>query len=411
MTVLAKPFKTLRSTTLIVAWREILDALRDRRTILMTIVLPVVLYPVLMTLPMYFVSPKRNPPRIAAVYWDSEAEAVVEMLNSTGLALVYEASPMENLTALVASAKVDLALEFERDFGRKIRAGRQAMLKVIWDPTSMRGSSGLSIVRTTVDSYSKQVAAVRLREQGIPEDVLNPVAVVLESVKAVPPQVAMLAMMIPMMVGLTAFLGGASYAIDTTAGEKERKTLEMLLTAPAPRIKLILGKFLGVWALSLLAAASTMVGLAIASKIQLKLFTEMAAAEGAPGVQSVFSIGLKEMATIGFGVVLGSMIGSSMMMMLGLYARTYREGTQYLGFLNMAIIVPVIIVPYLSPSTIKKLAPTPLVGIIVAVRDAVLRELTLRTTGLALVSNLLFLAAMIVAMVKMFRSEQVLYRV
>ncbi len=411
MTVLARPFKTLKSIILIVAWREVLDALRDRRTIAMTIVLPVVLYPVLMTLPMYFVSPKRNPPKIAAVYWDSVAEAIVEMLNSTGLALVYEASPMENITALVVSSKVDLALEFEKDFGRKIRAGRQAMLKVIWDPTSMRGSSGLSIVRSTVDSYSKQVAAVRLREQGVSEDILNPVAVVLESVKAVPPQVAMLAMIIPMMVGLTAFLGGASYAIDTTAGEKERKTLEMLLTAPAPRIKLILGKFLGVWALSLLAAVSTIAGLAIASEMQLKFFAEMAAAEGTPAVQSALRIGVKETATIGFGVILGSMIGSSMMMMLGLYARTYREGTQYLGFLNLAIVAPVIIVPYLSPSTMRKLAPAPLIGIIVAVRDAVLRELTLRTTGIALASNLLFLAAMILAMVKMFRSEHVLYRV
>ena len=158
-----------------IIWRELLDALRDRRTIIAAIVLPMILIPLMLNLPLFFLSPKQNPPTIAIAQLDPMAGQFTSILNNTGYLKISLIPATENFTDLVINNTYDLVVVIPSNFTQLILSNKTAVLQIIYDSSNQRSSTGLSIVQAVQIQYSNAIVAQRLSDLHIDPNLLNPI--------------------------------------------------------------------------------------------------------------------------------------------------------------------------------------------------------------------------------------------
>ena len=390
----------------VIIWREIVDALRDRRTILATIVFPILLIPIALNLPLFFISPKQNPPNIAIALNDPYALVFINLMNSTRNLKISFVSSSENLTSLVLNNIYDLAVVIPENFTFLIATNRTAVLSVIYDNTNQRSSIGLAFIQTILAEFSKVIVIYRLSKLNVDSNLLNPISLQSTNVRDVSSSQAIAGLLIPYFIGFLSVAAGASFATDTTAGEKERKTLEVFLTMPVTRFQILLGKYLGVFMLSLIGISSQLVGIMLGLNIYTSLYAEILgqASEG-------INLGVFNMVTIaGFALVL-SMTGNAILMALSIFAKSFKEAQSYTGIFTAAITIPTLVIMYLPPAILSKLIFLPLLGPIIVIRNAVFNIWTLDQFVLCLVSSLIYLLVTLYVAFKVFSKEKVIFRV
>lgn len=396
----------------IIVWKEVLDALRDRRTILMALVLPLVLMPISLVLPVFFISPVRNPPKIAVLMIDEGAGPVVGILSAMPVQITMVAAG-ENLTALVERNEVDVALSIPGNFTSLIEGDKTAEVALIYDPASMRSETGKGIVDAALTVFSKQVVAARMRKLNVTEAYLEPVEVVSREIKAISQEQFFVAMMLPYFVGISAIIGGAHFATDTTAGEKERKTLEMLLTMPISRIKVVGGKYLGVTMLALVSLMFQLVGMTIGMGLYSTFMGELMGEGATPPSAEASGLPLtpKVVVMIAVSALILSLTGNAILMTAGIFAKTFKEAQQYYGFMSMAMVMPLMATMFLPPATIEKTLVLPIMGPVGLIKGAILNTATTAHIFLALGSSLAYLSFFLFLTTRIFSKESVLFRV
>ncbi len=394
-----------KSPLIAIVWREVLDALRDRRTIITAAILPMLLVPLSINLPMFFMSPVRNPPSVGILQLDQEASGFTALIKSVEELKVAELSSEQNLTRLVEANAYDVVVVIPSNFTKLIREEKKATLQIIYDGSNQRSSSGVSIVQAVERAYAQAIVEGRLRERQIDPALLNPIEVKAIDVKGVSQAQAMAGTLIPYFIGLLSILAGASFVNDTTAGEKERKTLEAFLTMPVTRLQILLGKYLGVMILSLMGVFFQFIGMYVGIGIYLTLFQELVGAAAQPLIMSPASFALIAL----FSLIL-SMTGNAILMTVCTFAKSFKEGQQYTSSLVTAFAVPLILIMYLPPSLLSKMLLLPLVGPLVAMRDIIFNIYTPAQTVLTLLTSLAYLSALLLAAYKTFASDKILFR-
>ncbi|MFH0748902.1 MAG: ABC transporter permease [Candidatus Bathyarchaeota archaeon] len=233
-----------KSPLLVIIWRELIDALRDRRTLLAAVILPMILIPVTLNMPLFFISPKQNLPTIGVVQLDPFTENFINLLNSTDNIRLSKIPPSENFTVLVLENIFDVVVIIPANFTSLILANKTAPLIVLYDSSNQRSSTGLAFIQAFEAQYSNAVVKDRLSKLNVDENLLNPINLESWSVRAVSSSQAIAGLLLPSFIGFLSIVAGSSFVTDTTAGEKERRTLEAYLTLPVTRMKIILGKYL-----------------------------------------------------------------------------------------------------------------------------------------------------------------------
>jgi len=231
----------------IVLTKELRDGMRDRRSIL-TVLVSAALTPVLLG-GMFTVMAGRgkNAEEIKLPVAGVEyAPAFIDWLKQqTGVEIV--AAPADPEQA-VRDRKEDVVLIIEKDFSKNMARAIPAAVKLVSDATRDSARRKVTRARTLVTTYSGQLAALRLIARGVAPSVALPVRVEEVEVSSAQERLANLLSILPLLLVLAALTGGMQIAIDTTAGERERGSLEPLLINP--RFGLYL---LAIGALALLA--------------------------------------------------------------------------------------------------------------------------------------------------------------
>jgi len=227
----------------IVLTKELRDGMRDRRSIL-TVLVSAALTPVLLG-GMFTVMAGRgkNAEEIKLPVAGVEyAPAFIDWLKQqTGVEIV--AAPADPEQA-VRDRKEDVVLIIEKDFSKNMARAIPAAVKLVSDATRDSARRKVTRARTLVTTYSGQLAALRLIARGVAPSVALPVRVEEVEVSSAQERLANLLSILPLLLVLAALTGGMQIAIDTTAGERERGSLEPLLLNPVPRVALAAGKWL-----------------------------------------------------------------------------------------------------------------------------------------------------------------------
>ena len=373
---------------LIVYRKEVTEILRDRRTLiaiaLAALATPIILFVVSQ------LSVRTATQTYTVGYSGSIPTGLDILFSSTGLKLKTVADP-----AAAAKREVDLGLVFTG-----------SGVDEYYDPT--RQSAQIADIRfqTILGRYDAARIAAALEEKGVDPSVLDPLPLRSHPLSS-PAKAAgnsFLSFFLPYILITMCLTGGLSAALDSSAGERERKTLESLLLTPASRARLLAGKILAVSTISLAAAIASIASMLFAlSRISLSA--------GGGGSESVTLSSLAAVVMVWLALLLAASF-SSVTLTLGTLARSFRQGQAYATPLYFITIFPasiVLFIPDFNPSLAYYLIP--ILNAVLVLRDAIVHN-TIEWGALAVTSGSLLLtgAACYYAALRLFTREALLVR-
>lgn len=336
----------LRGAALGAVWtifrKELLETLRDRRTIIVAILLPILMTPVLTVGIPYLVHRQQlqlqDAPVPVAIRGRSFASELVAFgIGRNFIRPLTVADPREAL----ARHQIEAVIEIPPNFRATLRAGR-ASIEVLYDESSIASRLAQRRIQEFIAAYSIGLTEGRLRSRGLDLRDLTPIDMVATNIADERRfGGALLAGLLPFLISLWAVLGGQNTALDVGVGEKERQTLETLLVAPAPRWTIGIGKFLAVGA----AAMFSVVVVVVATFGSLRL----GAAGGLPELARA-SVALSW--SVAGGILLVAVVEvaflSSVLLALSLLARGLREAQQHFTPLYLFLVFPAMVASFLE---------------------------------------------------------------
>ncbi|MCC7040176.1 MAG: ABC transporter permease [Burkholderiales bacterium] len=243
----------------VVAAKEVRETIRDRRTLLVLLVTAVAAGPVFLFLIFNLVARQADRAReieLPAVNV-AQAPALADFLRRNQVRLV---DAPANYEAQLRAGDLSVVLVVAPDFAAEVDAGRSATVHVVADRSRDRARTTISQVESLLRAYNRQWGSQRLLLRGVATSVAEPLRI--EAVDLATPQQsgALILFLVAYYALLGSFMGGMAVALDVTAGERERQSLEPLLMTPARPLEIVLGKWLAVSCCNALVVVVTLAG-------------------------------------------------------------------------------------------------------------------------------------------------------
>ncbi len=317
--------------------KELLDSLRDRRTIVFMIVIPLLLFPTLFKIMMSVEKSQAQKERVkklrvACIDRGNAATFVATLSERDDVTLVPNV-PADSVAALIRSDSLDGAFVFADSFDQDVAAMQPGRVDFYYKSTDDRAIVQERL-RKPLDEYEKSLLAQRFSRLELDSTIVDAVDVRSQNVASVQERVGKaIGGMLPYIFIIFCFMGAMYPAIDLGAGEKERGTMETLLTAPVNRFHILLGKF-GVVVLSgLMSATVSILGLFIAIKMSSDIPKEF------------MDIIVKMLGWDTIVVVVSLLLPltiffAGLLLSVSLTARSFKEAQSMISPLNIAVIVP-----------------------------------------------------------------------
>lgn len=394
----------------IVYRKELRDSLRDRRTIISMIVVPVLAIPLLMfgvgTLAFKTMAHAREEiPRVMIVGGE-DSPKVLAALHAAGSLQIVPVTG--NFTNQIVEKRVRAVVKLPPDFDAAIASGEQAEVEIFEYQGDVNSGFAAEKLNTFFRNLSDTTVRESLENRGVPVGVLKPFTIQRQNV-APPAKVAgsLLGGFLPYVIIILCLTGAMYPAIDVTAGEKERGTMETILCCPVKRTNLVLGKFLMV----LTASVSTVL-LSLLSMGASFQFAKRVLANSGPreALLAVNTIDMGGLAGVFLMLLPVAVIVSAVMLMLGVFSRSFREAQSYAGPLMLVVIVPAMVAILPGIDLNASLAMVPLANVSLACKEMMAGIWHWNYLVLIFGSACLYAVAALAATVWMFHREEVLFR-
>jgi len=333
------------SAASVVCRKELLDNARDRRTLFSAFVfgplLGPVLFAVLISVMVSQTVSTADAPIEVPIVGSELAPNLVEHLEARGVSPAAEhgLAKFAEAAEAVQSGAHDAVLLIDPNFAERFAAGETARVTLVYDQSNTRAASRVRRIRAAVSSYAQQLGTLKLIARGVDPDVLSTVMLDELDVSTAAGRSVVLLGMLTYFLLLATLMGGFYLAIDSTAGERERRSLEPLLTTPVERSSLLLGKMAATTIYMLLALALTLVGFAIALRfVSLEPL----------GMSSSFGVG---QALAAFAIIAPfAPLGAALMTLVASFTKSYKEAQTYL---TLVLLVPTLPLVFATMMNVK----------------------------------------------------------
>lgn len=393
-----------RSVVGIVFRTDLKNTLRDRRTWLAMVVLPLLLIPALLLVGPTAIERQgerlEETPPLVAVHGAEHAPGLVKFLRSTGLVRI---AVDEN--GRVGEGEIKATLTIAQGAESQIEAGEAAALTVAYDAADTISQAASGRLQQALNLYAAEIVAARLAARGIDRSLIQPIDV---RVANVAPKERVgglfLSMMMPMMLAVWAALGGMYAAIDAVAGEKERGTLEPLLATPPDRTSLVIGKYLVVVVTSVVASAIALLGMFVAFWLKPEAIL-------GDGEAIAFSLpALNVLLMLGIAVLMAGFF-SALELAVSAFARSFREAQSYLSPLTLVVVLPAVFTQFVTPQDAAPiLYYLPMINGLFVFKELIIGDVNWAHYAVTAVSSVLWIALGLSFAVKAFQKESVLFR-
>lgn len=313
--------------------KELIDHLRDGRSVTSALLFPV-FGPVLFAVMMSFMTSWADssaPVKVAVVRGET-APGLLAFMKRHGL----ETQPApDDYEVAVTTGELDAVLVVSTDYPKRYEEGLPARVDLLFDQSRRSTGSKVQRIRAVLESWSRWTGSERLLARGVHPEVAFPIEVRPIDLATPEKLAAMLLNMVPLFLVLAAFVGGMNVAIDTTAGERERGSLEPLLANPVSRFGLVTGKWLSTVVVASVVVLITLVGNVIALRVVPIEQLGIRAATGA-----------REMALLALTVLPLVLFASALQMLVATYARSFKEAQTYLSLLLFLPTIPGLVLTF-----------------------------------------------------------------
>jgi sodium transport system permease protein len=383
----------------IVYRKELRDLLRDWRAILSIVIVPVVVVPIIIVAVLKLVAfTMKEQPKVMLLGGQGSPETVAALRRLDKFELV-PANP--DYTNLISNKQIRAAVEIPGDFDAAVEGDRKSAIRIYTsdgEPKSMQTAQQL---QEFFQHRREDMVRRRLRERLLPETLVTPFDIQRTNV-ATPRQVTgtILGMILPYLIIVMCLAGAIYPPIDLTTGEKERGTLETLLSSPVARTNLVLGKGLVVLTVSLAAAL-----LSLSSNGVALIFLRDS------GFAKLL-LALDPLALAGVCIVMIplAIFLASMAVAVGLFARSCKEANTYLQPMLLLAIAPAIVAALPGVDFNYGMALIPVLNMSLLCKELLAGTWHWGHVLLVFGSMTLYAALAVAAAVALFKRESVLFR-
>jgi len=323
------------SSILIVFIKEFRENLRDRRTLLSALILGPLLGPLLFALALSLNieqgAAKSDRPVPLAVSHTDRAPNLLDFLHQYGV----EVKPIDvedvGARSAIREHRETLVLLIPERFGARLDSGEPSPLALYADSSDPSNGRNLTRVRVLLEQYGVLISRLRIQARGVDPLVLSPIVVQDVDVSTPAGRSVLILGTLSYLMLLTMLMGGMYLAIDTTAGERERGSLEALLTVPVRRQDLIYGKIFATCTYMMISLSLTVIAFALVLR----------------------HVGLERLGmSVNFGPLVALKVvlfvvplvplGAALMTIVAAFTRSYREAQTYLGLVLLVPTLPLV---------------------------------------------------------------------
>ncbi len=311
-----------------VAKKELVDLFRDRRTVALSLLLGPLMIPALVigggSMVEKRVRTQLDSTLELPVIGAEHAPNLVAFLKGRNI----EATPPpEDPDRLVREQEADLVLRIDPEYPEQWRGSRPARVELIYDSSRQDSQIPVSRVNGVLGEYSRTVGVLRGINRGVSPEAGFAVQVTQRDVATPESRRGMLLAMLPYFLILLSFLGGAHLVMDSTAGERERQSLEPLLATPAARAAIMSGKILAACLFGMFALLLVVLSFKLTFAV-------------APGPLRLIDVSIPVMAQLLFVLLPMVLIGTTLLTLISASVKSMKEAQGYMSLLMFLPIIP-----------------------------------------------------------------------
>jgi sodium transport system permease protein len=337
---------------LTVFWKEVRENLRDRRTLVNTLLTGPLLAPMIFLLIVNTAVTrefdKAEKPLPVPIVGAANAPNLVDALKQAGVEVRPAPADPEHAVRI---GDVDLVLRIPADYAAAWRKGESAQVELVYDQSQREAQGAVARLQGLLEGYSQRTGALRLVARGLSPAVIRPLVVAARDQSTAQARSGTLFAMLPYFFILGVFVGGMALAIDTTAGERERQSLEPLLANPVGRGRILAGKLAATCAFAL---TTLVLGIAAFSLAGRFLPTEK--------LGMSLEIGLRFASATLFVMLPLVVVLSSLQTLAAAFAKSFREAQTYLSLLMFVPVIPTLLLSLFPLKTQTWMYAVPLMG-------------------------------------------------
>lgn len=404
-------------STMVVFLKELRDILRDRRTILSMILFPVAIFPLIGfgSAKFAMMQAKKMQAKTSSVVWIGEANVkyLADRIGEIpGIDLMNQKLDSTQAAELLDEKSIEVFVIVPADFQARlddITEGKADVtvpqIRIYLKDSRTQSQRVRSKIVAMLSQVRQEITTAYMQANQIPIELINPFTIESHNIASRKEMGGMvIGSFLPYVIILMSLTGAMYPAIDLTAGEKERGTLETLLVAGVDRIDIVIGKFLTVFTTSVVTVTLTICSMAVSGYVALKQVPEF-------GQAVDLSLGLFEVMIMILAMIPLSAIFSSLLMTLSLFAKSYREAQTYISPLMFIVIIPAM--SSLMPDTeaSQTMAFIPIANVSIMLKDGLSGSFDLGISAITMGVNLLLAVGGLMLVLRMFKKESVLFKV
>jgi sodium transport system permease protein len=396
----------------IVYKKELTEALRDRRTLISTIVVPLLMFPVLTigfgaAMVSLLNKAEKETPKVMVLGGADSPHVLADLKKLEGLQFVdFTADWKDRIVNKEVGAAVEIPEGFETDLGRQ----KSGTVRIFNYKNEIKSEFAANHVEKALKKYGDTIVKDRLAARNLEVSVLNPFEIKQENV-APPEKVGGAA--IGGFLGyfvIVLCLQGAMYpAIDLTAGEKERGTMETILSSPISRVHLVLGKFFLVLTAALVTAALSVTSMGVSFWGSQK-FHAFDAGSASDAGSSQLHISVGGILSVFLMALPLAVMFSAALLTIALFAKSHKEAQSYITPLMFIVIIPAIAAMLPGVELTPKFALIPILNVSLLCKDLIAGTYHWNLIAIIFGSTCAYAAVALFLAVKMFQRESVLFR-
>ncbi|HEV7776455.1 MAG TPA: ABC transporter permease [Luteibacter sp.] len=377
--------------------KEVRENLRDRRTLINALITGPLLGPVMFIMLMNIMVnrelQKADQPLTVPVIGAELAPHLIEALKASGI--VPKPGIAEPEMA-IREQSADVVLRIAPSYGEAWNRGQAVQVEVIFDSSRRDASTPVARVRSVIEGYGRREGAMRLVARGLSPTTAWPVQVADRDQATSQSRSALMFSFLPYFFVLTVFLGGMYLAIDLTAGERERQSLEPLFANPVPRWKILAGKLLAICTFS---TVSLLLSIAAFSTAGFFIPTDKLGIALDLGPRFAGYVLLLMLPLVVLLAALQSLVAA--------FAKSYREAQTYLSILMIIPVLPSAMLAVLPIKAQTWMYAVPLLGQNLGIVQVLRGDaMTMAQLGLCLAGGFGAAAVAVLVTAYLYRSER-----
>ena len=385
--------------------KELVGTIRDKRTIIAMIIIPLIFYPLLFAGVGYFSkigSLKSEEANSKIVIHGAEfAPQLVKHLQDSEKIKVFTIG--EDSPAKLQNGDIQAVLVIPSDFKYKIEQEEPGKLILKYDATEAKSRIAQKRVNQIIEKYKGEILLQRISRLNLKEEFLTPLILQEENIATAEKMAgSFLAVLLPYLIIILIFAGAMHTAVDITAGEKERGTIATLLVSQVSRLEIVLGKCLAVMLISFTSMVLGLLGLTLAFLLGASIAGGIEGMNFGISINTIFLLFLVLFPLVG--------LASAVLVMVGIFARNIREASNYITPIYMLTVLLGVISVSQGMELTGKMFLVPILNSSFVFKELLLGKIYWDHILTTFIANMIIAGLALFGATRLFSKEEVLFR-